>query len=184
MRIGSIVGWALLGVALQIGCSQRVAPPPATPQSSTETTPPTRTEPTPVGQPQPKLPTIKLWLGPKEIVAEQALTPDQVHTGMMFRKEMGEDEGMLFVFTQPQKISFWMRNTLLPLSCAYIDPSGTVLEIHDMKPLDETSILAASNDVQYVLEMKQGWFERNHIGVGTSVRTERGSLSQTYLGQP
>jgi uncharacterized membrane protein (UPF0127 family) len=53
-----------------------------------------------------------------------------------------------------------------------------------MKPLDETPIQASTGQVQYVLEMKQGWFERNHIGVGTSVRTERGSLSQTYFGQP
>jgi uncharacterized membrane protein (UPF0127 family) len=138
-------------------------------------------EQSPAGQPQPKLATIKLWLGSKEIAAEQALEPNEIQTGMMFRKEMGENEGMLFVFTKPQRVSFWMRNTLIPLSCAYIDGNGTVLEVHDMKPLDETPIEAASDQVQYVLEMKQGWFQRNNITPGTAMRTERGSLLQTYF---
>jgi hypothetical protein len=165
----------LLGLMFFAGCNQPVAPTPR----------PSAADPTaPSGQPQAKLPTLKIWLGDKEILAEQASTPSQVQTGMMFRTQMGENEGMLFIFAAPMRASFWMRNTLLPLSCAYIDPSGTILEIHDMTPLDETPIQASTGQVQYVLEMKQGWFERNHIGVGTSVRTERGSLSQTYFGQP
>jgi uncharacterized membrane protein (UPF0127 family) len=102
---------------------------------------------------------------------------------MMFRTEMAENEGMLFVFPEPYRVAFWMRNTLLPLSCAYIDPAGVILEIRDMKPLDETSIQAASDKVQYVLETKQGWFERNRVGVGTVVRTERGTLAETYFGR-
>jgi len=174
MRLGTLVCCAMVGLAAQPGCTRPTAPPPSAPSTA---------DTTPTGQSQPKLSTIKLWLGPQEIVAEQALTADQVQTGMMFRKEMHENEGMLFVFAQPQKLSFWMRNTLLPLSCAYIYPTGNILDIHDMKPLDETSITARSDDVQYVLEMNQGWFERNHIGPGTSVRTERGSLSQTYFGR-
>jgi uncharacterized membrane protein (UPF0127 family) len=161
------------------GCSRPNAPglaPPKPEQRAATQSPPS-------GEPQPKLTTIKLWLGPKEIVAEQAIRPNEVQTGMMFRKEMGEDEGMLFVFGAPEHVSFWMRNTLIPLSCAYIDTSGTVLELHDMKPLDETPIEASSDQVQYVLEMKQGWFRRNQIGVGAVVRTERGSLSETYFGR-
>ena len=145
--------------------------------------PPVTQEPAAIGQAQPKLATIRLWLGPKEVVAEQAITSRQVQTGMMFRKEMGEDEGMLFIFGQPHQPAFWMRNTLLPLSLAYIDPNGTILEIHEMKPLDETSVPAASDQVQYVLEMKPGWFERNKIAVGTVMRTERGTLAQTYFRQ-
>ncbi|MFO1500929.1 MAG: DUF192 domain-containing protein [Verrucomicrobiota bacterium] len=139
---------------------------------------------TAAGQPQRKLPTIKLWLGAKEIVAEQAVTAPQVETGMMFRKDIGEMEGMLFIFQQPQRASFWMRHTLIPLSLAYIDPAGSILEIHHLKPLDETPVQAASDQVQFVLEMKEGWFERNQVGVGTAVRTDRGSLSQTYFGTP
>jgi uncharacterized membrane protein (UPF0127 family) len=173
MKAASLAG--LLLAALLFGCNRPSPPPPAA--TVAEQQPPS-------GQPQPQLPIIKMWLGDKEIVAEQATTGDQVQTGMMFRKAMGENEGMLFIFARAMQASFWMRNTLIPLSCAYIDPSGTILEVHDMKPLDETPIQASSDQVQYVLEMKQGWFERNHIGVGTSVRTERGSLSQTYFHQP
>jgi uncharacterized protein len=174
MRLPTIAGWLLAATLLQAGCSRPAAPPSQT-SAATETTP--------TGKPQPKLPTITLWLGPKEILAEQAVTPEQVRTGLMFRKRMGENDGMLFIFSRPQQVSFWMHNTLLPLSCAYIDPSGNILELHDMKPLDETPIEAASSDVQYVLEMNQGWFERNHIGVGVSVRTDRGALAEVYFGR-
>lgn len=171
MLTGLVLASALLASA---GCSRPAATPPA----------PAAAEPAaPSGRPQPKLATIKLWLGPKEVAAEQAITPDQVQTGMMFRKEMGEDEGMIFIFGGAHRASFWMRNTLLPLSCAYIDPSGTILEIHDMKPLDESPIQASSDQVQYVLEMKQGWFDRNKIAPGTIVRTEKGTLTQTYFGR-
>jgi uncharacterized protein len=163
----------LLVYLLQSGCS-RPGPVPST------AAPPEQVAPS---RAQPRLMTIKLWLGPKEVIAEQAVTADQVQTGMMFRKEMGEDEGMIFIFGRPQRASFWMRNTLIPLSCAYIDPAGVILEIHDMKPLDETPIEAGSDQVQYVLEMKQGWFERNHIMPGTVVKTERGSLAQSYFGR-
>lgn len=137
----------------------------------------------PDGQPQPKLPTIKLWLGTKELITEQALTQEQITQGMMFRKEMAEHEGMLFVFGRPHQASFWMRNTLIPLSCAYIDPNGVILEIREMKPLDDTPIEAKSDRVQYVLETPQGWFERNQVHVGAVVRTERGSLAETYFGR-
>ena len=88
---------------------------------------------------------------------------------------------MLFVFGGPMRASFWMRNTLIPLSCAYIDPEGVIQEIRDMKPLDETPIEAKTDQVQYVLEVKQGWFERNKVNVGMLVRTEQGSLRETYF---
>jgi uncharacterized membrane protein (UPF0127 family) len=130
---------------------------------------------------QPKLPTVKLWLGAKEVQAEIASTTVQIATGMMFRKEMGEDEGMLFVFLRPHRTAFYMRNTYVPLTCAYIDPEGTILETHDMRPLDETQIEAKSDQVQYVLEMKQGWFARNNITVGTVIRTETGPLRETFF---
>ena len=101
----------------------------------------------------------------------------------MFRKEMGEQEGMLFVFPGPYRASFWMRNTLLPLTCAYVDPEGVILEIRDMKPLDESPIQAASDRVQYVLEMNQGWFGRHNITTNMVIRTERGSLREPYFHQ-
>lgn len=130
---------------------------------------------------QPKLPTIKLWVGSQELETEQAVTLPEVMTGMMFRKSMGEHEAMLFIFSRPHRASFFMRNTSVPLSCAYIDSESTILELHDMKPLDETPIEASSGNVQYVLEIKQGWFERNKVSVGAVVRTELGTLRETYF---
>ena len=94
---------------------------------------------------------------------------------------LAENEAMTFVFGVPHRAAFYMRNTVLPLSCAYIDTDGVILEIHDMKPLDESAITAASENVRYVLETKQGWFERNKVAVGTVVRTEFGPLTETFF---
>ncbi len=146
----------------------------------------TATNPAPVSNAGPnraqaKLQTLKLFLGTQQISAEIAATASQVTSGLMFRTNMAEMEGMLFVFPRPHQAQFWMRNTLLPLSCAYIDPEGTVLEIHDMKPLDETGIPAATDQIQYVLEMNQGWFQRNNVTTGAVVRTEHGTLHETFF---
>ena len=130
---------------------------------------------------QPKLPTIKLWLGAQEITAEMALTAEAEQTGMMFRTNIAESEGMIFVLPAPQRASFWMKNCVIPLSCAYIDTDGVVLETHDMKPHDETPIIADHENIRFVLETKQGWFERNNVTTGTVVRTERGSLAEAFL---
>lgn len=130
---------------------------------------------------QPKLRTMKLWLGPKELNAELAITETEIATGMMFRDKMEENEGMLFIFGRPHRTSFYMKNTYVPLSCAYIDAQGAILEIHDLKPLDEKPVYAKSEQVQYVLEVKQGWFERNGVAVGTVIRTEHGSLADTFF---
>src|SRR6059058_3450087 len=127
-----------------------------------------------------RLPTLKLWIGAQEMVAEIARQQVEVNTGMMHRKQMGENEGMLFVMPYPHRTSFYMRNTLVPLSAAYIDPEGTIIEIHDLKPLDETPVEAQSDKIQYVLETPQGWFKTNNIGPGVVIRTEKGSLEQTF----
>ena len=124
---------------------------------------------------------MKLWLGPKELTAELAIMPRELATGMMFRREMGENEGMLFIFGRPLRASFYMKNTYIPLSCAYIDPEGAILEIHDLVPLDETPVEAKTDQVQYVLEVKQGWFECNGVKTGMVVRTEGGSLRDTFF---
>jgi uncharacterized membrane protein (UPF0127 family) len=105
----------------------------------------------------------------------------QEQTGMMFRTNMAENEGMLFVFPQPVQASFWMKNTILPLSAAYISPDGTILEIHDLQPQDTNSVIAETDNVQFVLETRQGWFKRNNIGAGTVISTERGPLHKVFL---
>jgi hypothetical protein len=141
---------------------------------------------TPPGQPplpteaQAQLQTIRLWMGPEELVTELALTFDQERTGMMFRTNLAENAGMLFVFGAPTQASFWMKNCPLPLSAAYIDPEGNILEIHDLKAQDTNSVVATSHNVQYVLEVNQGWFSRHHIEPGTLIRSEYGSLSDTF----
>ena len=124
---------------------------------------------------------MKLWLGPKELSAELAFTQVEVATGMMFRTDIAETEGMLFIFARPHRTSFYMRNTVIPLSCAYIDSEGIILELHDLKPLNEEPVPASSDNVQYVLETRLGWFARNKVGVGSLVRTERGSFQETFF---
>ena len=88
---------------------------------------------------------------------------------------------MLFIFPRPQQVAFYMRNTLIPLSAAYISSEGNILEIHDLQPKDEKPVPAKSDEVQFVLEVKQGWFERHKIPVGTLVRTEFGSFQESFF---
>jgi hypothetical protein len=132
---------------------------------------------------QPRLATIKLWIGAEEMVSEMAVTETQERTGMMFRTNMAENEGMIFVFPRPERASFWMMNTVLPLSAAYISPEGEILEIHDLQPHDTNSVVAATDNVQFVLETRQGWFKRHNIKEGTAINTERGSLQKVFLGR-
>ena len=172
MKFSWTTGLALIGSLLLEGCDKPVttAAPPATSQVASV--------PTKV---QPKLPTIKVWLGSQELVTEVATTDLQIHTGMMFRKEIAENEAMLFVFDRPEYRAFWMKNVTVPLSCAYIDPDGVILETHNMTPQETKPIESASDRVQFVLETSQGWFERHNVSTGTVVRTERGSLVETFF---
>lgn len=131
---------------------------------------------------QPRLPTVKLWLGSQELVAEIARKPIEIATGMMFRTNMTDAEGMMFVFPDAGRRSFYMRNCSVALSAAYMDPDGRILETIDMQPFNETGIPSASDNVQFVLEVPQGWFERHQVRTGMVVRTERGDLSRTFFG--
>ncbi len=178
LRLALVIGLCFSG-----GCNR--SPTAAPPQPVTSNSTPVQSVATPrhLSVAQPKLATIKLFLGPKEISAELAVRPVEIQTGMMHRTEMAESEGMLFIFGGPHRASFYMRNTKIPLTCAYIDPDGVILELRDMKPLDETPIEAATDRVQYVLEMRQGWFARNAIGPGTVVTTEKGSLFDTFFNR-
>ena len=139
------------------------------------------TDPTESGRPQPKLPTIKLWLGAHELATEIARTPTEHQVGMMWRTNMAEMEGMIFIFEEPGRRAFWMRNTLVPLDIAYIAPDGTLLEVHAAQPRDESPIPSDSERVQFVLETRQGWFQRNQVKPGMQIRTEKGSLLETFI---
>jgi uncharacterized membrane protein (UPF0127 family) len=125
---------------------------------------------------QPRLPTLKLQVGNQIVTAELCRRPLEIMTGMMFRTNMLEDEGMLFVLPYPQQASFYMKNTLVPLTVAYIDVNGRILELHDLQPKDETAIYSRAARVIYVLEMKQGWFGRKGVVPGVTIVTEQGPL--------
>jgi uncharacterized membrane protein (UPF0127 family) len=129
---------------------------------------------------QPKLPTIKVWLGSEELITEIAREPVQIATGMMFRTNMPENTAMIFVFPQPGPKSFYMRNCTVPLSAGYIEPDGTLAEIVDLQPGDEVGVQSKSSNLQFVLEVPQGWFTRHNVRTGAVVRTERGSLMQSF----
>jgi uncharacterized membrane protein (UPF0127 family) len=133
---------------------------------------------------QPRLPTIKLWAGPAVITAEVASRPHEMQTGMMFRTNIVEDEGMLFIFNGPHRAAFWMKNCPEPLSCAYIDPQGAILEIREMHPNDTNSIVAETDQVMFVLETAHGWFDRHNVRTGMVIQTERGPLLQTFFTRP
>ena len=119
--------------------------------------------------PQLDLPRITLSAGMHQINAQVAQTPEQRQTGLMFRQAMPQPEGMLFVFEQPATQCFWMRNTLIPLQTAFLADDGAVVNIVDMKPLDETSRTCSDKPVRYVLEMNQGWFSKKGIKAGFKI---------------
>ncbi len=131
----------------------------------------------------PKLPTVKLRLGEHELVAEIARKPVEIATGMMFRTNLNENEGMLFVFSAPGPKNFYGRNCLIPLSVAFIAPDGTLLQTTDLQPGDEKGVRSWSSNVQFVLEVRQGWFDRHGIRPGAVVITEKGTLLRTFFGQ-
>ena len=103
------------------------------------------------------------------LTAEIADTPQASENGLMFRDSLPEGRGMLFIFEQPRKASFWMRNTKIPLSIAYIDSAGKILEIKSMNPLDETVVPSSSDHVAYALEVNQGWFAQHGISTGAKI---------------
>ena len=118
--------------------------------------------------PQLNLQRVELTAGMHRIDAQVAATPLQRQIGLMHRKEMPQQEGMLFVFEQPATQCFWMRNTLLPLTAAFVEDDGTVVNLADMKPQTEDSHCSAK-PVRYVLEMNQGWFAKRGIKAGAKL---------------
>jgi len=121
------------------------------------------------GTPNTGLPTTKLTLGAREVTAEVAATDAHRSTGLMYRFSLPPDHGMLFVFEEARPLSFWMRNTYVALSIAFIDAQGRILNIEDMAPHDERSTWSAGPAL-YALEMRKGWFAQNGIGPGTLVK--------------
>ena len=132
---------------------------------------------------QPKLPTMKIYLGAETFDAELALTEQEEMTGMMFRTNIPETDAMLFVLSYPQRANFWMKNCPESISAAYITADGVIREIHHLEKNDTNGVVAARDDIQFVLETKEGWFARHNIASGTVITSEKGSLAETFLQQ-
>ena len=119
------------------------------------------------GKPQ-SLPITTIKVGPHPVAAEVAATPDQRTIGLMYRFSLPADHGMLFVFPEPQPLSFWMRNTYVPLSIAYIDVEGRILNVVEMAPRSDATH-PSRGEALYALEMRKGWFADKGVGPGTRV---------------
>ena len=117
-------------------------------------------------QPQPPLPRVELQAGIHVIRAELAANDRTRARGLMFRERLGPSEGMLFVFASPSRQCFWMRNTLIPLSIAFIDDDGSIVNVEDMQPRTDDSHCSAK-PVRYALEMEQGWFAKRGLRAGS-----------------
>lgn len=118
--------------------------------------------------PQPRLPAVRLQAGMHIVLAEVAATPRTREIGLMMRERLGPNEGMLFVFEEPRAWCFWMRNTLLPLSIAFLDDDGRIVNVADMAPRSEDSHCAAA-PVRFALEMEKGWFARRALAPGAQL---------------
>ena len=115
--------------------------------------------------PQLNLPRVAMSAGMHRIDAQVAQTPKEREIGLMHRKNMPAHEGMLFVYEQPGLQCFWMKNTLLPLSTAFLADDGTIVNLADMQPQTLDSH-CSSKPVRYVLEMNQGWFAKKGLKAG------------------
>jgi uncharacterized protein len=117
---------------------------------------------------QPQLPLLELSAGMHRIEAEVAATPESRQTGMMLRTSMPSHRGMLFVFTESAKHCMWMRNTLVPLSVAFLDEKGRILNVEEMQPKTEDNH-CATTPARYALEMNLGWFRSRGLGAGSAI---------------
>jgi uncharacterized membrane protein (UPF0127 family) len=117
------------------------------------------------GVPQTQLPRTTLNAGMHLLQVQLAQDFEQRQIGLMWRKEMPQNEGMLFIFEQPAVQCFWMRNTYLPLTAAFVADDGTIVNLADMKPMNDSSH-CSNKPVRFVLEMNQGWFAKRNIQAG------------------
>ena len=169
MKLTKILASLLIAILLA-GCKKtEVAAAPPSPEEWHPT------------EAQPKLPTMKIYLGAETLDAELALTQKEEMTGMMFRTNIQDTDSMLFVFPFPQRASFWMKNCPESISAAYVSPDGVVQEIHHLEKEDTNAVLSATENIGYVLETSEGWFARHNVSTGMVITTEKGSLAQTFL---
>jgi uncharacterized membrane protein (UPF0127 family) len=162
----------LLVVTLLAGC-EKTSPSNTSAASLLDSWPPTHA--------QPKLATMKIYLGAEVLDAELALTEQEIRTGMMFRTNIPETDAMLFVLPYTQRANFWMMNCPESISAAYINPEGVIEEIHHLEKNDTNGVQSADENIRFVLETREGWFTRHHISPGTVISSEKGPLADVFL---
>jgi uncharacterized membrane protein (UPF0127 family) len=117
---------------------------------------------------EPQFPVVSLTAGMYVIQAEVAATEAQRQQGLMFREKLAPNAGMVFLFNRPAQVCMWMKNTLVPLSVAFIDEGGKIINIEDMQP-QTTNSHCAGSQASYALEMNKGWFAQKNIKPGTVI---------------
>ena len=120
--------------------------------------------------------TAKTWLeffpiqiGDRTVRMQLAVRPAEMQRGLMERRDLGRDDGMIFVYQKPQQLSFWMHNTPTPLDIGFITAEGVLEEVRQMHPFDETAVPSRSTQVQFALEMNQGWFAAAGVKPGAKI---------------
>ena len=121
-------------------------------------------------------------IGEIDFYAQLALSKTEVQEGLMYRKSLDKNHGMLFVFDKPSRVSFWMKNVSLPLDIGYFDSKGRLIEQYVLYPYDESPVFSKSDDIQFVLEMERGWFQKNKLYSGEMLDIEKVRAS-VYLRQ-
>ncbi len=111
-----------------------------------------------------------IFINDKKIRVEIVDSKEERQKGLMFRDKLDPDNGMLFIFENTRILSFWMKNTFIPLSIAFIDTNCSIVRITDMSPLSEDTFYSSVYPVKYALEVNRGWFKLNHIKVGDKVK--------------
>ncbi|MEM8550729.1 MAG: DUF192 domain-containing protein [Verrucomicrobiota bacterium] len=136
------------------GCQEQTAPVEST-ATQTEIAPATTYFP--------------IRIGDQTVRMQLALFPRELQRGLMHREQLAKDDGMIFVFAAPQPMSFWMRNTRIPLDIGYFTPDGVLREIYPLQPFDEVSVRSQRQDLQLALEVNQGWYGKHGIRPGAQL---------------
>jgi len=111
----------------------------------------------------------EVTIGSRTIKVEEAITLPQMAQGLKYRRSLDEDRGMIFIYSHPVTSSFWMKDTHIPLSIAFINSEGRIISIQDMEPDNDRKTYSPPRPFLYALEMNQGWFKRNNVRVGDKV---------------
>ncbi len=108
-------------------------------------------------------------VGEKVVRMQLAVRPGEMQRGLMERRDLGRDDGMIFVYDKPQQMSFWMRNTPTPLDIGFFNAAGVLEEVYPLYPFDENAVASRSGELQFALEMNQGWFKDNGVKPGAQL---------------